>query len=96
MFLRRNEDGDGWSSISFLLEHRPGGSGGKAKERLKDAINSLEEIGDAADIDLHPELDRELVDQGTDWTGWGYPPRKPRDQSACELKNGLQGISLSP
>ena len=84
VILRRNEDSDGWSSISFLLEHRPGGSGGKAKKRLKDAIKSLEEIGDAADIDLHPELNRELLDESTNWTGWGYAPRKPSDKSGCQ------------
>ena len=84
VFLRKSEDGDEWSSISFLLEHRPGGSEGNAKTRLKDAIKSLEEIGDKAEIDLHPGLNRERVDQSRDWTGWGYPPRKRKDKSACE------------
>ncbi len=84
VFLRKSEDGNEWSSISFLLDHRPGGSDGKAKKRLKDAIKSLEEIGDKAEIDLHPGLNRERVDQSKNWTGWGYLPRKRKDKSACE------------
>ena len=84
VFLRKNEDSGKWFSISFLLKHRPGGSGGRAKERLKDAIKSLKEIGERAEIDLHPDLHRELVDQSRDWTGWGYAPRKPKHRSTCE------------
>ena len=84
VFLRKNEDTGEWSSISFLLKHRPGGSDGKTKERLKDVIKSLKEIGGKAEIDLHPGLNRELVDQNRDWSGWGYASRKPKDESACE------------
>ena len=84
VFLRKNEDGTRWSSISFLLTHRPGGSDGSAKARLKDAIKSLKEVEEGAEIDFHPDLNRELVDQSTDWTGWGYAPRKSKDESACE------------
>ena len=84
VFLCKNEDTGEWSSISFLPKHRPGGSDGKTKERLKDAIKSLKEIGGKAEIDLHPGLNRELVDQSRDWSGWGYASRKPKDESACE------------
>ncbi|MDD9993550.1 MAG: DNA/RNA non-specific endonuclease [Rhodospirillales bacterium] len=83
VFLRKVEE-DGWSSISFLLKHRPGNSGGNAKGRLTDAIKSMEEIESSAEIDLHPDLDRELVDQSKDWRGWGYASRRPNDESTCE------------
>ncbi len=83
VFLRKNEGTDGWSSISFLLKHKPGGSGGNTRKRLENAIKSLKEIEDRAEIDLHPDLDRELVHQSSDWKGWGYARGNSGDESAC-------------
>lgn len=81
---RKNGDTNGWSSISFLLKHRPGESGGNAQERPEDAIKSMKQIEDNAENDLHPGLDLEFVDQSRNWTGWGYARREPNDEVACE------------
>ena len=82
MFLRKNLEG--WSSISFLLKHRDGNSGGDAKGRLKNAIKSLKEIEARGEIKLHPNLDRKLLEQSTDWTEWGYLSRLSNDKFMCE------------
>ena len=84
VFLRKDKDSGEWFSISFLLEHRPGGSDGRAKKRLTDAIVSFEEIGDRAEIDLHPDLDRELVDQSEDWMEWSYDRRTSNSEVKCD------------
>ena len=52
--------------------------------RLENAVKSLAYIEKSAEIDLHPELKSELVDESTVWTGWGYAGRKPRDEATCE------------
>lgn len=82
VFLRKSEDG--WLSISFLLKHRDGNSGGKAKQRLANAIMPLKEIENRVEIELHPKLDRKLLRQSIDWTEWRYLPRLPKNENACE------------
>ena len=83
VFLRKHKTGE-WSSISFLLEHKPGGSGGRTKARLTSAIKSMKKIEKAAMINLHPDLNHERVDQKENWEGWGYLPRERMDQAACD------------
>ena len=95
VFVRRNEDGDRWSAISFLLEHEDKASDGKARERLEDAIKPIETIEEHAEATFHPALDRNHIEVNVDWNGWGYLPIHRAEKAVCERKRADEGEGSS-
>ena len=88
VFLRKNEIGSGWFSITFLLKHEDRKSHEGVKMRLKKAIVRLEDVEEYAEATFHPDLDRDDIDEGTDWGAWCLPQQYGEVASACESKNG--------
>ncbi len=84
IFLRK--DGPIWRSVAFRLEHsnaKYGSKWEKVRPVVEASITTIEMIEQQAESIFHPSLDRSLLVQSSDGSGWDFETGKSNLEGFC-------------